>query len=229
MSMSSFMGFPCVVLSRTQAPGNPSAPLRHGVHTSATSPTAMSDLRAGTSIGAQRDGGGIERGFEPRDLARRPRASCLRAAAAAPRCFPRRARRPAIRAPCAWPTARRVPTRPTLVAEIALRPSNAPRIELPMDTAVCMRCWRELALFALAAFFGAADLILQLQQLRLPALAQLGDRGIALLARGEREARAEIAFGLAGLRGGLERVAPQNSWRARFRTDAPAGPCAHAA
>ena len=121
------------------------------------------------------------------------------------------------------------PTRPTFVAEMALRPNKAPRIELPMDTRGLHLLLRELALFALAALFGAADLVLELQQLRLPALAQLGHRGVALLARREREARAEIALGLAGLRGRLERVAATTRWRAPSRRDAPAGSCAQAA
>ena len=69
---------------------------------------------------------------------------------------------------------------------------------------------RELALLALAALFGAADLVLELLQLHLPALAQLGHRGVALFACREREARAEVAFDLVRLRGRLERVAPHH-------------------
>ena len=77
--------------------------------------------------------------------------------------------------------------------------------------------------FALAPLFGAADLVLELLQLRLPALAQLGHRGVALLARGESEPRAEIALGFAGFRGHLERIAAQHDWRAPSRRDETAG------
>ena len=54
-------------------------------------------------------------------------------------------RRPAIRGPMRVAERAAVPTRPTLVAEIALRPSSAPRIELPMVTAVCIFCCESCA------------------------------------------------------------------------------------
>ena len=90
--------------------------------------------------GAQGNGGWHPAWFRAARLRLRLRAACLRAAAAALRGFPRRAPRPAIRARCAWPSAPPMPTRPTLVAEMALRPNNAPRIELPMDNAVLIFC-----------------------------------------------------------------------------------------
>ena len=56
-----------LVKSSKAGAGKPSAPLRHGAHTSATSPTAMSDLR-GHFDGAQGRSAGIERAFERRDF-----------------------------------------------------------------------------------------------------------------------------------------------------------------
>ena len=55
------------------------------------------------------------------------------------------------------------PTRPTLVAEIALRPSSAPRIELPDGHRGLHLLLRELRLLARMPVFGTPDLVGELQ------------------------------------------------------------------
>ena len=156
----------------------------------------MSDLRAGTSTVRREIVAGIERGFEPRDFRvdvtfriLEPLLQHFEAFLGARDIlrFVAHARRRARRAADAIEVGRRE----RLAAEQRTENRAADG-----DRGLHLLL-RELALLALAALIGAADLVLELLQLRLPAIAQLGDRGVALLARREREPRAEVAFGFS--------------------------------
>ncbi len=97
-----------------------------------------------------------------------------------------------------------------LVADRALRPMKAPRIDAPIEMAVCNFCWESLGLLAGDAFLGATFAVVEGLQFGGVLAAQLFHGGVAAFAGGEGEAGAEVAFGFAGGGGGFQRVADED-------------------
>ena len=88
-----------------------------------------------------------------------------------------------------------VVARPSVPVLIALRPSSAPKIVAPIDTAAPIFAPDGLRLLHLHRMFGPSDPVLQRRQLRGVLLAHLGERRIAGFTRLGLQANPKIALG----------------------------------
>ena len=121
-----------------------------------------------------------------------------------------------------------VPTRPTFVAEMALRPSKAPRIELPMDTAVCIFCCESWLCSrsrrsSARRIWSCSCCSLTCQRLRSSATAASRFSRAASARRARKSPSDSPAFEAA-----LNASHHSRRWRAPSHRDAPAGSCAQA-